>query len=469
MDEARRNATTGTAAALLESMRAVQKALMQTPRLPSSQLAARIQEWQELVMELASEQAQGAELATLYETIRVLSSSLDLTQTLSLVMDSLIRLTGAERSCLMLLDDRGSLEIKAARHFNHKSIAASDLALSHTVVRNAVNEGEPVLTTNAQLDPRFSARESVVGYQLRSIACIPLHVREERVIGAIYLDNRLRAGVFSESDLPMLTAFARQAAVAIENARLYEEVRRRSEELAATVVRLQEMDRLKSEFIQNVSHELRTPLSVIYGYTTLLDEGEFGELQSEQRESMATIRQHIQTLRDVVEDITLILAAETRPPELELVRLDELVRAAIEDSKTRTRQAGLTMRTEMAPDVPPVRGSAAHLRRVLDSLLSNAVKFTPEGGTIVVRLRREDDQVILQVIDTGIGIPRDHQERIFDRFYQVDGSSRRRYGGMGLGLALVKEVIEAHGGTVAVESQVDKGSTFTVTLPIPRE
>ena len=105
--------------------------------------------------------------------------------------------------------------------------------------------------------------------------------------------------------------------------------------------------------------------------------------------------------------------------------------------------------------------------RALDSLLGNAVKFTPEGGTIAVGLRREDDRIILQVTDTGIGIPRNHQGRIFDRFYQVDGSSKRRYDGMGLGLALVKEVIEAHGGTVAVESIVDKGSTFIVTLPIP--
>ena len=229
MDATRNEATTATAAGLLDSMRAVQQALMQTPALPPDQLAARIREWQQLVMELASEQTHGAELATLYETIRVLNFTLDLTETLSLVMDSLIHLTGAERSCLMLLNEEGNLEIRAARHFDQKSIAASDLRLSYTVVRDAVEGRQPVLTTNAQLDPRFSDQESVTGYQLRSIACIPLHAQEERVIGALYLDNRMRDGVFAQSDLPMLTAFASQAAVAIENARLFEAERKQRE------------------------------------------------------------------------------------------------------------------------------------------------------------------------------------------------------------------------------------------------
>jgi len=135
-------------------------------------------------------------------------------------MDSLIHLTGAERGCLMLLDEDGNLEIQKAQHFDQQSVAASDLELSHTVVQDAVEGGQPVLTTNAQLDPRFSEQESVTGYHLRSIVCVPLRVRGQ-VIGALYLDNRLRDGVFSEEDLPLLTTFANQAAIAIENARLY--------------------------------------------------------------------------------------------------------------------------------------------------------------------------------------------------------------------------------------------------------
>ena len=188
------------AAALLESMRAVQQVLMRPPGLPREQLVARLQEWRRMVVELAKAPARGAELAILYEIIGVLNSSIHLTETLGLVMDSLVRLTGAERGCLMLLDEEGNLEIQAARHFDQESVAASDLELSHTVVRGAVEGGQPVLTTNAQLDPRFSEQESVISYQLRSIICVPLHVRE-RVIGALYLDSRVREGVFSQADL----------------------------------------------------------------------------------------------------------------------------------------------------------------------------------------------------------------------------------------------------------------------------
>ncbi|MEE8389343.1 MAG: GAF domain-containing sensor histidine kinase, partial [Anaerolineae bacterium] len=573
--------------------------------------------------------------------IKALNSSLNLTETLGLVMDSLIQLTGAERSCLMLFNREGNLEIQAARHFDQKNVAAFDLELSYTVVRNTVEGGQPILTTNAQLDPRFFAQDSVIGYQLRSIVCVPLYVRE-RVTGALYLDNRLRSGVFSQSDLPILTAFANEAAVAIENARLfeaerkqreltealgeaaavvnstldleqvldrileqvervvpgdtfnimlidqddddnvarvvrgrgyehrstegqspdlcvpvtkfptldkmmrtgkpvvipntavdpnwvpaegeewrlsyvaapiliadrmvgflnvngirpgqfgpadaqrmevfahhaataienarlYQESRRHADELAATVVRLQELDRLKSEFIQNVSHELRTPLAIIHGHTSLLDAGELGKLQPKQQESMDITYRRVQELCNMVEDITLILGVETDPPEPVAVLLDTLIRAAVKGFQSVAAQAQITLRTEISSNLPHVNGSPAYLQRAIDNLLNNAVKFTPTGGIITVQLRQEGDQLVLRVADTGIGIPPSKHARIFDRFYQVDGSTSRRYGGMGLGLALVKEVIEAYGGTIGVESVEGKGSTFTVTLPIANQ
>jgi signal transduction histidine kinase len=627
---------TSSAAALLESMRTVERVLAQPSGLAPEELAARLHEWQQLLIELGGWPAQGTELATLYETIKVLNSSLDLGETLNLVMDTLIQMTGAERSCLMLLDGEGNLEIQAARHFDQKSIPPSELRLSQTVVKNAVENGEAILTTNAQVDPRFSDQESVVGYHLRSIACVPLHVRQ-RVIGALYLDNQMRNGVFTDSNLPMLTAFANQAAVAIENARLfeaerkqremtealgeaaavvnstldldkvldriqeqvkrvvpgdtfnimlleddggvarmvrwwgyehwytdeqmasicmpvaefpylakmmqtgkpvvvpntatdpgwvpqegrewlrsyvaapihiggrmvgflnvnsihagqfgppdarrlellayhaasaiqnarlYQQVRHHADELAATVVRLRELDRLKNEFIQNVSHELRTPLAVIQGYAALLEAGELGELRSTQRETVSTICRRIQMLRDMVEDITLILGVESGPPEPLPVSVGELVRTAVDEIHPVIEQSRLTLLAEIPPSLPSVCGSPVYLRRAVDNLLNNAVKFTPEGGTITVQMWQEDDLVVLQVADTGIGIPPDQHERIFDRFYQVDGSSSRRYGGMGLGLALVKEVVEAHGGTVRVESAENEGSTFTMTLPV---
>jgi signal transduction histidine kinase len=171
-------------------------------------------------------------------------------------------------------------------------------------------------------------------------------------------------------------------------------------------------------------------------------------------------------LSALVQDITLILEAEVNPPLPEPVPLDEVTRAAVADFQIAAAEAQLTLQTEIASDLPPVCGTPTHLRRVLDNLIENAIKFTPPQGRITVRMKKpREDQILLEVSDTGIGIRSDQQERIFERFYQVDGSAKRRYPGSGLGLALVKEIVETYGGEISVESAVGRGSTFFVTLP----
>ena len=254
-----------------------------------------------------------------------------------------------------------------------------------------------------------------------------------------------------------------------------EEIRRQAEELAAALTQLQELDRLKSEFMQNVSHELRTPLALIWGYAELLTDGTLGELDPEQRGPIEAIAWHTRRLIDLVEDIVLVLARETRVPDQEAVALDRLVRAAVRDFQLIAEQAELTLGAEIVPDLPPVYGTPAYLRRALDNLISNAIKFTPAGGSVTVRLWQQENThqsnaaIVLQVADSGIGIAPDQQAHIFDRFYQIDGSARRKYGGLGLGLALVREIIEAHDGQVVVDSTEGKGSIFTITLPIPSQ
>jgi len=298
---------------------------------------------------------------------------------------------------------------------------------------------------------------------VRSFVNVPLLAQGE-LIGTLNVAVAA-PGAFSQQHLDFAREVADQLAIAIQNARLHQDVQRHADELAAAVIRLQELDRLKNEFIQNVSHELRTPLALVRGYAELLDDGELGELSPQQQKSVAIITRRTRMLSGLVEDITLILEVESRQPEREPVALDELARAAVEDFRVTAGQAGLTLRAEIGSDLPLVGSEVVYLRRVLDNLLGNAVKFTPSGGTITIQVRSENDQVILQVADTGIGIPPDQQERIFERFYQVNGSASRKYSGVGLGLALVKEIVEASGGQVRVESQEDAGSTFTVTWP----
>lgn len=290
-------------------------------------------------------------------------------------------------------------------------------------------------------------------------------VFQDALIGVLALALE-QAGAFSEKYVEITQEVANQLAVAIQNARLHQQVRQHAESLAVALARQKELDRLKDQFIQNVSHELRSPLALIRCYAEMLANGEFGELKPSQRKPISTIVRRCRMLSDLVEDITFILEAQARPLERDSVPLAEVAGSAIEDFHIAAEQAGLKLRAEIPSGLPPVDGSLVYLRRVIDNLLSNAIKFTPRGGEVVVRMWQEEEQIALEVRDTGIGIPADQLDRIFERFYQVDGSARRKYGGMGLGLALVAEIVDLHGGRVTVQSQLGKGSTFTVTLPI---
>jgi two-component system sensor histidine kinase ResE len=256
--------------------------------------------------------------------------------------------------------------------------------------------------------------------------------------------------------------------MALENARLYNEVYRYAGELANVVTELRGLDRLKTEFIQGVSHELRAPLALIRGYAELLESGELGELSSLQQGPVEIITRRAQMMGDMVEDIALLLTAKARVLIREPLEVSELARASVEDFHLAADQASLTLCAEIASGLPLVDGEPVYLRRLLDNLIGNAIKFTPSGGSVTVRVYQQDEWVVLQVVDTGIGISPEEQERIFERFYQADDSTGR-HRGFGLGLTLVKEIVAAHKGMVSVESVLEEGSVFTVKLPVSKD
>jgi signal transduction histidine kinase len=273
-------------------------------------------------------------------------------------------------------------------------------------------------------------------------------------------------GVFDDHDVEVLEAICSSAAIAIENARLFSTELERAQALAQALERQRELDRLQHEFIQNVSHELRTPLALIRGHAEVLENGWLGELPDEQKHSIGVIVRRSQMLTKLVDDIVGILAVENRQLQRESVDLAHMIRQGLADFQSAVSKVGLSLEAEIAPDVPPVMGDALALRRILDNLVGNALKFTPAGGRVTVRLSRLEEAIKLEVADTGIGIQGDQLGRIFDRFYQVDGSTTRQYGGVGLGLALVKEIVAVHGGQIAVTSQVGSGTTFTILFPL---
>lgn len=225
------------------------------------------------------------------------------------------------------------------------------------------------------------------------------------------------------------------------------------------------LDDLYSAFIQNVSHELRTPLSIIQGYAELLGDGSFGVLAPQQQKAVFVIVDYAHTLRTLVERIDILLEIEANANTSSPLTLDEIAAKVVNRKREAATQAGLRLEIHLEPDLPAVSGNPSHLQQAIDCLLENALKFTPRGGRVDVQLYTEPGWVCLTVTDTGIGLTKKALERLFSRFYQEDGSTTRRYGGIGLGLTLVRAVVEEHGGQIGVESQPGQGSQFTIKLP----
>lgn len=210
---------------------------------------------------------------------------------------------------------------------------------------------------------------------------------------------------------------------------------------------------------------LRNALAIIGGYADMLGEGELGDLTTEQQYPVLIIRRQVRQSVRLIEDLETLLEAAEPTVQRGKVDLIKLVEDTLMTFEPECRALRLALRKDITLTTPPIEGNTLHLRRVLENLLSNALKFTPEGGTITVRLMHEREEVVLQVEDTGIGIPEEALDHIFDRFYQV-AHAGLKHGGSGLGLTLVKEVVQAHHGTVEVESTVNLGTCFTIRLPI---
>lgn len=253
------------------------------------------------------------------------------------------------------------------------------------------------------------------------------------------------------------------------------ELEDRNKKLEDANTRLKELDRLKSAFLATVSHELRTPLTSIIGYSEMLAEGLAGPLNGEQVDYVRTIMEKGETLLKLICSILDISQIEAGKVRLNFEPMDaiELINGSLTSLKPQVQKKGVALEAKLPANMPMVSGDRDRLRQVLVNLLTNAVKFTPKGGRVAVTLTEITQQPDLNaqgyrilVEDSGVGIPGDQFDKIFNSFYQVDSSSTREYGGAGLGLAIVKSFVEGHGGVVRVSSELGHGSRFTLVLPV---
>jgi signal transduction histidine kinase/putative methionine-R-sulfoxide reductase with GAF domain len=419
-------------------------------------------ELQERTMELTR---SVGELRALGEVGQAISSTLDLRVVLSTIVTRATHLSGTDAGVIYEYDEQREIFVPRATEHLEAEIVETMLATPVRKGEGATGRLAEVPEPNQVPDILVAPAESRVrgalvraGY--RALLAVPL-VREDHLLGGLTV-IRKAAGAFAPEVIELLRTFATQSALAIQNARLFLEIEDKSRQLEVA-------SQHKSEFLANMSHELRTPLNAVIGFSEVLSERMFGELNEKQDEYLKDIHASGQHLLSLINDILDLSKIEAGKMELEVSEFD--LPMAIDNALTLVRERAarrsIALHTTLGERLGQIQGDERKIRQVLLNLLSNAVKFTPEGGRIEIGAKPVNGFIEVSVSDTGVGIAPEDQEAVFEEFRQV-GTADKKVEGTGLGLALSRKFIELHGGRIWVKSQVGAGSTFTFTIPVRR-
>lgn len=396
-------------------------------------------------------------LARMVEVSRELSSTNDLDTLLKLIISEAAALTNAESASILLLDRHTrELRFKATSGEMSPEMADTPVPLNNSIAGAVLQSNEPMIIHDVSRDPRWNSQvDQAINFRTGSILGVPMH-DDARPVGVLESINK-QSGAFTDEDVNILGILADLAGVAVERARLIEELRRANQQLA-------ELDRLKSDFIALASHELRTPLSIILGYVSFLRD----EASPEMAKQLDSVLRAAVRLRSLMQDMFNLKYVDAGEATLNAADFDmvDLVRDLIAQRDETAFAKQQTVNLQLPAEPLPVLADRGMIEVVVSNLFNNAIKFTPEGGRIDVTLERRDGELWLCVSDSGIGIPEDQLERIFNRFYQVEPHLRRHHEGMGLGLAIAKELVELHQGRIWAKSRVGEGSHFFVALPL---
>jgi GAF domain-containing protein/anti-sigma regulatory factor (Ser/Thr protein kinase) len=407
------------------------------------------------------------ELTALSDVSRALSATLDLDAILQTIVTRASQLAGTDACSVFEYDEAAeAFYLRATNNLDEEVVA---LARQTPIRKGEGVQGRMAVTLQPVQVPdiaeedayRGPLRDVLLRTGTRAVLAVPM-LRENELIGGLTVNKRA-PGEFSPEVIELLKTFATQSALAIQNARLFREIEDKSRELEAA-------SRHKSEFLANMSHELRTPLNAIIGFSEVLAERMFGELNEKQEEYLKDIYASGQHLLSLINDILDLSKIEAGRMELEATDFD--LPAALDNALTLVRERagrrGITLHQAVDARLGVILADERKIKQILLNLLSNAIKFTPEGGRIEVQAVSADGAVEVSVRDTGVGIAPEDRETVFEEFRQV-GTGDKKVEGTGLGLALSRKFVELHGGRIWVESEVGKGSTFTFTLPIRPE
>jgi signal transduction histidine kinase len=409
------------------------------------------------------------ELRALGEVGQAVSSTLDLQTVLNTIVRHAVQLSGTSGGMIYEYDEpTQEFHLRASYRMEEELVEAyraAPLRIGQGATGRAAAKRGPMQVANLLNEPESGGARirpilARLGYQ--SLLAVPL-LLEQRIMGALTVYRR-ETGSFAPEVVNLLRTFATQSALAIQNARLFREIEDKSRQIEAA-------NRHKSEFLANMSHELRTPLTAIIGFSEVLSDKIFGELNEKQDDYIGDIVSSGRHLLSLINDILDLSKVEAGRMELDVTRFD--LPTAIENAliliRERATRHGVKVEHKIDVRLGEVVGDERKFKQILLNLLSNAVKFTPEGGSICVSAALAKGAVEVAVSDTGIGIAPENQETIFEEFRQVGTDASKKREGTGLGLTLTKKFVELHGGTIRVESAVGKGSTFTFTLPLNQE
>ncbi len=414
------------------------------------------------VEQRTSELAQSvAELRALGEVSQAVNSTLDLEQVLSTIVAKAAQLAKTEAGAIYVFDDLSrEFRLRATYGMSDEMVAAvrDQHASISEAIGEATEQGEPVQTDDLRNEPPSTVNEIMLREGYRARLLVPL-LRSDEVFGALVV-RRKAPGVFPRSTVDLLRTFASQSALAIQNARLFLEIEEKGRQLA-------EASHHKSHFLANMSHELRTPMNAILGYTELILDGIYGPPTEKMALVLVRVQVNGKHLLGLINDVLDLSKIEAGQLTLSLAEysIRDMVHNVFGVVESLARNKGLELKVDMPAQLPVAHGDERRLTQVLLNLTGNALKFT-DHGTVTIKAWATVQTFTVAVADTGPGIAAADQGRIFEEFQQADSSTTRRKGGTGLGLAIARQIVEMHGGRLWVESEVGKGATFLVTLPI---
>jgi len=398
------------------------------------------------------------QLLRLVELSVTLNSTLDLDELLQVITETATDLLNCEAASILLYDEKNPrLYFAAATGSDPAELAKIPVPMEGSIAGTIFRTNQPMIQNNVEQDPRHFANVSdQIKFKTRTLLGVPMPIKD-RVVGVLEAINKNNDGEFSQSDVAILSVTAAHAAIAINNARLLQQTKQALEKVTET-------NSIKSHFLALASHELRTPLGIIIGYATFLQEGAKGEL-SDHANQVLNAASQMRSILDQMNNLTLLQADEMEMHPTK-ISIQDILNSACEELMYSIARRNLELTFAFGDDPIYINVDQEKTTLAFVNLINNAIRFSPEGGQIVIGATQRGEDVTAWVQDNGIGIPVDKLQKVFEEFYQIEPPNTRHYGGLGIGLTIAKGLFEVQGGKLWAESEgLGKGSTFKVLLP----